>query len=185
MTKGKVHQSTEESLTGHTLLKSISFKGTFRAQIYTCKMWVVWGRLPVEVISFNKAIKHSSSIIWAITTMYILLSSTRKRKSIHVGHCLFVKIICKPMRFLAACLHSTACINTRNNLTLFTRLLTFASNKKILLASLACRLWMNFKPWSSERSLYTVYKLVITWKEKQYLHPEVSQYHQSYQYPMI
>ena len=27
MTKGKVDQSTEESLTGHTLLKSISFKG--------------------------------------------------------------------------------------------------------------------------------------------------------------
>ena len=27
MTKGKVDQSTEENLTGHTLLKSISFKG--------------------------------------------------------------------------------------------------------------------------------------------------------------
>ena len=34
MTKGKVDQSTEESLTGHTFLKSISFKGKYALLTY-------------------------------------------------------------------------------------------------------------------------------------------------------
>ena len=113
MTNGKVDQSTEKvSLVTPYSRASISFKGKFRAQIYTCKMWVVWGRLPVKVIYFNKAIKHSSSINLSHNNYVYIIEQYQKRESIHVGHCLFVKIICKPMCVLAACLHSTACINT-------------------------------------------------------------------------
>lgn len=81
MTKGKVDQSTEESLTGHTFLKSISFKGKFRAQIYTCKMWVVWESLPVKVISSktNKAITHFSSINLSHKN-YVYIEQYQKKK---------------------------------------------------------------------------------------------------------